>query len=98
MSGNMERVLRLMADKNASDVYISANTAILIKIHGQIMQLSDQLVSPSAYSTKSLRIGYIGTANDARLGWGPAPDTAACGCWGRKLAGSEKTEGKLRGT
>ena len=47
MSGNMERVLRLMADKGASDVYLSANTPILIKINGQIMQLSDQLVSPS---------------------------------------------------
>ena len=45
MSGNMERVLRLMAEKSASDVYMSANTPILIKIHGQIMQLSDQLLS-----------------------------------------------------
>jgi twitching motility protein PilU len=42
MSGNMERVLRLMTEKNASDVYLSANTPILIKINGQIMQLSDQ--------------------------------------------------------
>jgi twitching motility protein PilU len=40
--GNMERVLRLMADKGASDVYLSANTPILIKINGQILQLSDQ--------------------------------------------------------
>ena len=45
MSGNMERVLRLMAEKSASDVYMSANTPILIKIHGQIMQLSDQLLT-----------------------------------------------------
>jgi twitching motility protein PilU len=42
MSGNMERVLRLMADKGASDVYLSANTPILIKINGQLLQLSDQ--------------------------------------------------------
>jgi len=42
MSGNMERVLRLMADKGASDVYLSANTPILIRINGQILQLSDQ--------------------------------------------------------
>jgi twitching motility protein PilU len=42
MSGNMERVLRLMADKGASDVYMSANTPILIRINGQILQLSDQ--------------------------------------------------------
>ncbi len=30
-AGNMEKVLRLMADKNASDVYLSANTPILIQ-------------------------------------------------------------------
>jgi twitching motility protein PilU len=47
MSNNLERVLRLMAEKNASDVYMSANTPILIKIHGQILQLSDQLLSPT---------------------------------------------------
>jgi twitching motility protein PilU len=41
-SGNMDRVLRLMAEKNASDVYLSVNTPILIKINGQILQLSDQ--------------------------------------------------------
>ena len=46
MSGNMERVLRLMAEKSASDVYMSANTPILIKINGQILQLSDQLLTP----------------------------------------------------
>ncbi len=38
----MERVLRMMSEKNASDVYLSANTPILIKINGQILQLSDQ--------------------------------------------------------
>ena len=47
MSNNLERVLRLMAEKNASDVYMSANTPILIKIHGQILQLSDQLLTPT---------------------------------------------------
>src|SRR3954466_4251855 len=47
MSGNMERVLRLMAEKRASDVYMSANTPILIKINGQILQLSDQLLTPT---------------------------------------------------
>ncbi|MFO1216659.1 MAG: PilT/PilU family type 4a pilus ATPase [Burkholderiaceae bacterium] len=42
----MERVLRLMAERNASDVYLSANTPILIRINGQILQLSDQVLSP----------------------------------------------------
>jgi twitching motility protein PilU len=41
-NGNMERVLRLMAEKRASDVYLSANMPILIKINGQVLQLSDQ--------------------------------------------------------
>jgi len=46
MSGNMERVLRLMADKRASDVYLSANAPIQIKINGQLLQLSDQTLTP----------------------------------------------------
>ncbi len=45
--GNLERVLRIMAEKKASDVFLSANTPILIKIHGQIMQLTDQILTPS---------------------------------------------------
>ena len=45
-AGNMERVLRLMAEKQASDVYLSANMPVLIKIHGQVLQLSDQALSP----------------------------------------------------
>jgi twitching motility protein PilU len=44
--GNMERVLRMMADKNASDVFLSANMPILIKIQGQMLQLSDQSLTP----------------------------------------------------
>ena len=41
-NGNMERVLRLMSEKRASDVYLSANMPILIRINGQMLQLSDQ--------------------------------------------------------
>jgi pilus retraction protein PilT len=41
-AGNMERVLRLMSEKGASDVYLSASSPILIKINGQLLQLSDQ--------------------------------------------------------
>ena len=43
----MERILRLMADKGASDVYLSANMPVLIRINGQIVQLSDQLLTPT---------------------------------------------------
>ena len=45
MSGNMERVLRLMAEKSASDVYLSANTPILMKISGQMLQVTEQPLS-----------------------------------------------------
>jgi twitching motility protein PilU len=46
MSSNMEKVLRLMAEKKASDVYLSTRSPILIKIHGAIMQMSEQLLTP----------------------------------------------------
>jgi twitching motility protein PilU len=45
MSGRMEKVLRLMAERQASDVFLSANMPILIKIHGEILQLSDQVLT-----------------------------------------------------
>ncbi len=43
----MERILRLMAEKKASDVYLSAHAPAMIKINGQILQLSDQPLTPS---------------------------------------------------
>lgn len=43
--GNMERVLRLMTEKNASDVYLSANTPILIRVHGQISKINNQALT-----------------------------------------------------
>ena len=43
--GNMERVLQLMSEKAASDVYLSANSPILIKINGQLLQLNDQALT-----------------------------------------------------
>ena len=46
MSGRMEKVMRLMAERQASDVFLSANMPILIKIDGQMLQLSDQVLTP----------------------------------------------------
>jgi len=46
MSSNMERVLRVMSERGASDVYLSANTPILIKINGQIVRLSEEPLTP----------------------------------------------------
>jgi twitching motility protein PilU len=47
MSGNMERILRLMAEKGASDCYLSAHMPVLIRLNGQVVQLSDQSLSPT---------------------------------------------------
>jgi twitching motility protein PilU len=44
--GNMERVLHLMADKGASDVYLTANSPIQLKINGQLVPISDQILTP----------------------------------------------------
>ncbi|MDO5652942.1 MAG: PilT/PilU family type 4a pilus ATPase [Brachymonas sp.] len=43
--GNMERVLRLMAEKSASDVFISANAPVLIKINGNTVPVNPQLMT-----------------------------------------------------
>lgn len=43
--GNMERILRLMAEKDASDIYISANAPVLIKINGESVPVNPQLMT-----------------------------------------------------
>ncbi len=40
--GTMERILRLMSEKKASDVYLSANSPALIKINGQCVPINNQ--------------------------------------------------------
>ena len=44
----MERILRLMGDKGASDVYLSAHSPALIKINGQCLPINAQLLPPDA--------------------------------------------------
>ncbi len=44
----MERILRLMAEKKASDVYLSANSPALIKIDGECIPINSQLLPPDA--------------------------------------------------
>ncbi len=45
---NMERILRLMAEKKASDVYLSANAPALIRINGECVPITNQLLPPEA--------------------------------------------------
>lgn len=44
----MERILRLMSEKKASDVYLSANAPAMIKINGQCVPINNQLMPPDA--------------------------------------------------
>ncbi|MDF2465686.1 MAG: twitching mobility protein-like protein [Ramlibacter sp.] len=44
----MERILRLMSEKKASDVYLSAHSPALIKINGQCLPINNQLLPADA--------------------------------------------------
>ena len=44
----MERILRLMADKKASDVYLTAHAPAMIKINGQTIPVNSQVLPPEA--------------------------------------------------
>ena len=44
----MERILRLMSEKKASDVYLSAHSPALIKINGQCVPINSQLLPNDA--------------------------------------------------
>ncbi len=45
--GNMEKVFKLMSERQASDVYLSASTPVQVKINGEMLQLSDQPLTPN---------------------------------------------------
>ncbi|SFM68020.1 PilT/PilU family type 4a pilus ATPase [Variovorax sp. OV329] len=44
----MERILRLMADRKASDIYLSAHAPAQIRINGQCLPINAQLLPPEA--------------------------------------------------
>jgi twitching motility protein PilU len=44
----MERILRLMSEKKASDVYLSAHAPAMIKINGQCLPINNQLLPADA--------------------------------------------------
>jgi twitching motility protein PilU len=47
-SGTMERILRLMSEKKASDVYLSAQSPVLIRINGLCVPINSQILPPDA--------------------------------------------------
>ena len=44
----MERILRLMAERKASDIYLSANAPALIRINGNCVPINGQVLPPEA--------------------------------------------------
>ncbi len=46
--GTMERILRLMSEKKASDIYLSAHSPALIRINGQCVPINNQALPPDA--------------------------------------------------
>ncbi|MDM0017015.1 PilT/PilU family type 4a pilus ATPase [Variovorax saccharolyticus] len=44
----MERILRLMAERKASDIYLSAHSPALIRINGNCMPINAQVLPPEA--------------------------------------------------
>ncbi|MGJ7499627.1 PilT/PilU family type 4a pilus ATPase [Variovorax sp. ZT5P49] len=44
----MERILRLMAERKASDIYLSAHSPVLIRINGICVPINAQVLPPSA--------------------------------------------------
>ena len=48
VSGTMDRILRLMAEKKASDVYLSAHSPAMIRINGQCVPINNQVLPPDA--------------------------------------------------
>ena len=44
----MERILRLMAEKKASDVYLSAYSPAMIRINGEAIPINSQILPPDA--------------------------------------------------
>lgn len=51
VSGTMDRILRLMGEKKASDVYLSAHSPALIRINGQCVPINSQVLPTDAPRT-----------------------------------------------
>ncbi len=73
--GTMKRILRLMAEKRASDVYLSAHSPALIRINGLCVPINSQILPPEAplnLLSEILppnRIEELQDLNELNLGW-----------------------------
>jgi twitching motility protein PilU len=73
--GTMKRILRLMAEKRASDVYLSAHSPALIRINGLCVPINSQILPPEAplnLLSEILppnRIEELQDLNELNIGW-----------------------------
>lgn len=76
--GTMERILRLMSEKKASDVYLSAHSPALIRINGQCVPINSQILPADAPLNllaeilPPARIEELEELNELNMGWGLA--------------------------
>ena len=76
--GTMARILRLMAEKRASDVYLSAHSPALIRIHGVCVPINSQILPPEAPLNllseilPASRIEELRELNELNIGWSMA--------------------------
>ena len=74
-SGTMERILRLMSEKKASDVYLSAFSPALIRINGQCVPINNQALpadAPRGLLAEILpaeRIAELDMSNELNMGF-----------------------------
>jgi len=73
--GTMKRILRLMAEKRASDVYLSAHSPALIRINGLCVPINSQILPPEAPLSllaeilSPERIEELQDLNELNIGW-----------------------------
>ena len=71
----MERILRLMSEKKASDVYLSAHSPALIRINGQCVPINSQILPADAPRNllaeilPPARIEEMEELNELNMGW-----------------------------
>lgn len=73
--GTMRRILRLMAEKRASDVYLSARSPALVRINGVCLPINSQILPPEAPLNllaeilPAHQIAELKEKNELNVGW-----------------------------
>ncbi len=77
-TGTMERILRLMSEKKASDIYLSTHSPVLIRINGQCVPINTQVLPPDgphnllAEILPPERMQELEETNELNMAWGLA--------------------------